>query len=133
MNYSITLILAIIGFALAFHIWHTKTNKQQLYCIIGENCNKVIESEHAEHFGTENTVLGMAYYMFVATASLIVLLYPAVLAISFFATGFLIITGLAALFSVYLVGVQSFVIKHFCEYCLASTVIVIAIFVILLV
>jgi len=133
MNYSITLILALLGFALAYHIWHTKINKQQLYCILGKDCNKVIESEHSGHFGTENTVLGMIYYAVVFIVSLIALMYPALFGFSLFTIGFLIITGLAAFFSVYLVGVQSFVIKHFCEYCLASTGIVIAIFVILLI
>ncbi len=132
MIYTYTLILSLLGFFLSYHIWHTKTNKQQLYCILGKDCNKVIESEHSEHFGTENTVLGMVYYVFVAAASLVAILYPAVLTLSLFTTGFLVITGLAALFSLYLVGVQSFVIKHFCEYCLANTVIVITIFIILL-
>ena len=74
----------------------------------------------------------MVYYVFVAAASLVAILYPTVLTLSLFTTGFLVITGLAALFSLYLVGVQSFVIKHFCEYCLANTVIVITIFIILL-
>jgi len=121
MDHEIILVLAIIGFALAFHIWHTKTNKQQLYCIIGKDCNKVIESEHSTHFGAENTVLGMLYYIFVAVASLVAILSPALVTISWFATGFMVVTGLAALFSLYLVGVQTFIIKHFCEYCLANS------------
>ena len=133
MTYEYTLVLAIIGFALAYHVWHTKKNKQQLVCIMGKNCNKVIESEHSEHFGTENTVLGMLYYVFVFVASLAALLFPAILNLGLFTTGFLIITGLAALFSLYLVWVQSFVIKHFCEYCLGSTAIVVALFIVALV
>ena len=130
MIYPYTLLLAILGFMLAYHVWHTKKTKQQLFCVIGKDCNKVIESEHSTHFGTENTVLGMLYYAFVVIASFVAILYPAALGFSLFTTGFLIISGLAGLFSIYLVGVQSFVIKHFCEYCLASTAIVISIFVI---
>jgi uncharacterized membrane protein len=132
MAYEYILILAILGFALAYHIWHTKTRKQQLVCFIGKDCNKAIESEHAETFGMENTVLGMLYYSFVVVASLVAILYPTMIGFSLFTTGFLIIAGAAALFSIYLVCIQSFVLKHFCEYCLGNTAIVVAIFVVLL-
>lgn len=133
MAYEYALILAIFGFAIAYHVWHTKTTKQQLVCIIGKECNKTIESEHSETLGVENTVLGMLYYSFVIIASLVAILYPATLGFTFFSTGFLFVVSLAALFSLYLVGVQTFVIKHFCEYCLGSTAIIIAMFVVLVI
>ncbi|MEK6847916.1 MAG: vitamin K epoxide reductase family protein [Nanoarchaeota archaeon] len=132
MQYTYTFLLALFGFSLAYHIWHTKTRKQQLVCILGKDCNKAIESEHAETLGVENTVLGMLYYSFVIIASLVAILYPLVLGFSLFSIGALILTGAAALFSIYLVCIQSFVLKHFCEYCLGSTAIVFAIFAILL-
>ena len=133
MDHEIILVLAIIGFALAFHIWHTKTNKQQLYCIIGKDCNKVIESEHSEILGVENSILGMMYYIFVILMSLAMIFLPMVFHISFFMTGFTIIAGAAALFSLYLAGLQLFKLRQFCEYCLANTGIVTAIFFILLI
>ena len=127
MEYTYTFLLAIFGFSLAYHIWHTKSTKQKLVCIIGKDCNKTIESEHSETFGVENTILGMIYYSFVMIASLVAILYPSILTLSLFTTGFFMAAGLATLFSIYLVFVQGFVLKHFCEYCLGNTAIVILI------
>jgi len=133
MTYEYTLVLSLLGFLIAYYIWHTKTNKKQLVCIHGKECNKVIESEHSEHFGAENSVLGMIYYVVIIITSLVAIFYPALLNFSLFTIGFLILTGAAAVFSIYLVFVQALVIKHFCEYCFASTAIVIVIFLILLI
>ena len=129
MIYLYTLALSILGFMLAFYIWNKKKKKEKLYCIIGKDCNKVIESEHSEHFGMENTVIGMLYYIFIAILSLVALLFPVISTFGLFSVGFIVIAGIAALFSLYLVSVQLFVLRELCEYCLASTVIVIAIFV----
>jgi uncharacterized membrane protein len=118
---------------LAYHVWHTKENNGKLVCVIGKDCNTVIHSEHAKTLGVENTILGMLYYVFVIAVSLAVFLFPSILTISFFSIVFLIVAGAAALFSVYLTGVQLFVLKELCEYCLASTAMVIVIFVILVI
>jgi len=133
MSYEIVLVLSIIGFALAYHIWYTKKINQKLYCIIGEDCDKVIHSEHAETFGIENSVLGIIYYVFVFLMSLAFILLPNFFRISFLLIGFTTITGIAALFSIYLAGIQLFQIRDFCEYCLANTGVVVAIFLILLI
>ena len=132
MDHPILLVLSIIGFAIAYHIWHTKKNNGQLYCIIGKNCNTVIYSDNSEHLGIENSVLGMMYYVFVILMSLAMIFLPMVFHISFFMTGFTIIAGAAALFSLYLAGVQLFKLRELCEYCLANTAIVIVIFLVLL-
>ncbi len=124
-----TLILAIIGFALSFYIWNKKTRNEELYCIIGEDCNKVIHSEYAETFGIENTVLGMVYYTGIFIISWVSIMWPKTLMFSFFLTSHLIITGLAALVSLYLTFIQLFKIRELCEYCLANTAIILAIFV----
>jgi len=129
MHYhQVTLILSLIGFAIAFHIWYTKTRNEKLVCYIGKDCNAVIESEHSEHFGVENATWGMIYFIGIFIISVISLLWPETMMLSFFLTSHLIITGAAALVSLYLLVLQAFVVKHFCEYCLASTAIIIAIF-----
>ena len=131
--YFYILVLSFIGFIITYHIWHKKIRKEKLFCVIGKDCNKVIESEHAETFGIENAVLGMSYYAFIIFASLITIAYPSILSFSYFIIIFLIISGLAALFSLYLLGIQLLVLKRFCEYCLTSTAIVISIFIILVI
>ena len=130
MIYPYTLYLSILGLIIAFNIWHKKKNKEKLFCVLGKNCNKVIKSKYATTFGIDNTVTGMLYYVFVAIASLIAILFPAILNFSLFSIGFIIISGIAALFSLYLIYVQLFVLRELCEYCLGSTAIAIAIFVV---
>ncbi|MEK6840660.1 MAG: vitamin K epoxide reductase family protein [Nanoarchaeota archaeon] len=132
-DYTLTLVLALIGFFLAYHIWHKKKNKEKLHCFLGKDCSKVIESKHSKHFGIENTVIGILYYIFVVITSLAAILFPVVLTFSIFSTGFIIIAGIAALFSFYLAGVQLFVLKELCEYCIASTLIAIIILIVSLV
>ena len=130
MIYLHTLALSVLGFIIAFYIWHKKKNKEKLYCVLGKNCNKVIKSRYAKSFGFDNTVIGMLYYVFVFVISLAAFLFPAILTFSIFFIGFIVIVGIAALFSIYLVCIQLFVLKELCEYCLGSTAIAIAIFVV---
>src|SRR3989344_5638863 len=81
-------------------------------------------------FGVSNEILGMLFYLFVAVSALFLLwgadfvfFLPLSVWVFFAATG-------AALFSLFLLGVQAFVFRDWCEYCLASAGINIAIFVI---
>ncbi|MGA2130051.1 MAG: vitamin K epoxide reductase family protein [Candidatus Pacearchaeota archaeon] len=130
-QYLLALILSVIGFALAYHIWNKKASKEKLVCIIGEDCSKVVESKYGKTFGIDNTVLGMLYYFFVMVAALVTLFLPMFLTIPLFVKGFLAIAGLSALFSLYLTFVQVVFLKEFCEYCLGNTLITILIFVML--
>lgn len=131
-QYLFALILSIIGFALAYHIWHKKSSNQKLVCVIGEDCSKVVESKYGKTFGIDNSVLGMLYYFFVLAASILALFSPMLLTVHLFVKGFLAIAGLSALFSLYLVFIQIFILKEFCEYCLGNTLITILVFVMLL-
>ena len=133
MIYLYTLIFGIIGIFLASYIWRKKSRKEKLVCIIGKDCNKVIESKYGKTLGIENTLLGILYYIFVMALSLIFILFPAFFYINMLSTGFLIISASAALFSFYLTLIQLFVIKELCEYCLANAMITITIFIIFLV
>ena len=130
MIYPYTLALSVLGLIIAFYIWHKKKNKEKLFCVFGKNCDKVIKSKYAKTFGIDNTIIGMLYYIFVMIISIVALLFPVISTFSLFAIGFILIVGIAVLFSLYLTCVQLFVLRELCEYCLGSTAIVIAIFVV---
>ncbi len=122
------LILAIAGFLVSGFIYYKKSRKEKLVCVIGEDCDKVIRSKYGVTFGIDNTILGMLYYVAVAVGAVLLLSGIAVV-LGFSVLDVLIVAGLfAALFSLYLAFIQIFIIKEYCEYCLTSAAITIAIF-----
>ena len=133
MEHLFLLPLSILGFAISWWIWYKKGRKQKLVCVIGEDCDKVIRSKYAVTFGIENTILGMLYYVFVFVVSLGHIYAPAFVVLSSVFLIKIIISGAAALFSVYLVYIQLAVLKEWCEYCLASAAVTLAIFLVVLV
>lgn len=134
MNKSVYLMaLSFIGFAVSFYIYHTKKTNTKMYCVIGKSCDEVVKSKYGKTFGMENTIPGMLYYaaIFAYGASMHLnrnLFKGDIIYYS------LVSAGIASvLFSVYLIGVQAFVLKKWCEYCIVSSIASALILVILLV
>lgn len=118
--YFIPIILSLSGFVLALYIYTTKKSKEKkpLVCPIGGTCDTVVNSKYSKFLGFPVELMGMGYY------GLVILFYTARLLgfemsqeFIFIAVSFSI---LAFLFSVYLVLVQAFSIKHWCTWCLFS-------------
>lgn len=107
-------LLAILGILNAgFLNWqyrrYVKTGKK-MYCLIGEDCTKVVGSKYGKHFGIKNEITGIGYY-------LLILLYwgwP------IFDSLTLVIAGISVIFSIYLLYLQAYVIKTFCSWCLIA-------------
>ena len=110
---------ACLGLALASYIAWKKKRGERLVCMIGEDCDKVVHSSYARTLGIPNEYLGMLYYGVLAATYAVFLFAPEVQAYTVFR--FLpLVTAAAAAFSTYLVFVQTFVLKEWCEWCLAS-------------
>ena len=116
-------LLALAGFFISFYIYYTKKNNQQLVCIIGKGCNAVVESKYNTLVGVPNEVIGMVYYAAVFVSVLFTLA-------PFATTARLVIAGCAALAGLGLLGIQAFILKKWCEYCIASAIISVSIFVV---
>jgi len=121
MKPAYLIILSIIGFAVSFYIYYTKANNKQMYCIIGEDCDAVVKSKYGKTFGIENTIPGMAYFI-------LILIYGIGIAVNgnLFKGNliyYLIVSASigSVLFSIYLAGVQAFVLKKWCIYCIVSS------------
>lgn len=128
IQYWLILILALAGLAVSFHINRKKRKKEKLVCFIGQDCDKVINSRYAETFGIDNQLLGMVYYSGIAIFAATTvggLAWPV-----FIFTLFKLATIGSALFSFYLIYIQAFVLKEWCEWCLVSAVLSILIFLI---
>ena len=131
MNQLYLIFLSIIGFAVSAYLYYSKTNDKKLYCFIGQHCDDVVKSKYGETFGVENTLVGLIYYG-------LVFAYGAFLNRNIFIGNiiyyFIVIASIASvLFSLYLTGVQAFVLKKWCEYCIvSSTVSILIMFVLIL-
>ncbi|MEK6849738.1 MAG: vitamin K epoxide reductase family protein [Nanoarchaeota archaeon] len=116
-------LLALAGFLISFYIYYTKKNNQQLVCIIGKGCNAVVESKYNTLVGVPNEVIGMLYYALILWSALFAL-SPTFITIRLF------VSGAAALAGLGLLSIQAFVLKKWCEYCIASAIISVSIFVV---
>ncbi len=121
------IVLSLLGFLLSAYIWRTKIGNKKLICFIGESCDTVVRGRFSETFGIPNEILGVVYYGTIAAAYGIPHFFLAAPS-HVFDTLLFILTGLAALFALYLVFLQLSVLKDWCVWCLASSLISIVIF-----
>jgi len=123
-------LLAIMGFGISFYIFYNKRKHNKMVCHFGGDCNAVLDSKYNNTFGISNEVGGIIYYLVVA---LLVVLFMAGI-VGFGSVGIystLIFLGaIAVAFSIYLTYVQGVILKNWCQYCLASAVINLLIFIV---
>ncbi len=121
-------VLGLGGFMVAKHIRNHKTKNMLLVCPIRFDCNTVVNSDYSKFFGLPVEILGMAYYGFVSVSYLFFIFLPSLL--PNFLIGFMILLSMTALiFSIYLIGVQIFILKKGCSWCFVSAFISILIFI----
>jgi uncharacterized membrane protein len=98
-----------------------------MICPMRSNCDTVIHSDYSRLLGIPVEVLGMIYYIFIGS------IYSFVFIFNLWTPGIaLILLGISissVLFSIYLVSIQAFVLRHWCVWCLTSAAISLAIFV----
>ncbi|GAB4518601.1 MAG: hypothetical protein Kow0047_30080 [Anaerolineae bacterium] len=121
------LVLIIIGLLISGYLWYVKLAHATVLCIGGSSaCETVQNSRYAYLFG-----IPVAYLGFLAYAGLLALWLVkrgdlwglGVLA----AQGFFGVALFGALFSLYLTGVELFILHAICQWCVASAVTMIAI------
>jgi len=115
--------LALIGFSVSAYLYYSKSHNKKIQCFIGHDCDDVVKSKYGTTFGVENTLGGMLYYAMIFAYG-ILLLFNRNLFIGGFVYYAIVIAGICSvLFSAYLTGMQVFVLKKWCEYCIVSTVV----------
>lgn len=129
MAYLLSLIFAAIGLFVSGYIGYTKQKKQKLVCIVGEDCDLVVRSKWSTVLGVPIEFPGMLYYFFAGLASILFLQNIETVWGIEIKTVFFIAAGLSALFSLFLVYIQGFKIREWCEYCLVSAGMSILIFI----
>jgi len=125
MFYIITFfILAFCGLGISWYLVykHFLSTKKPMVCPITHDCSKVTESRwNSIFFGIRNDVLGLGFYVALIVFNAAVYVYPEYTA-TVFSFNVLAEIG-AALFSLFLVGIQMFVLKEYCFWCLSLSVV----------
>lgn len=128
MTLNWLLLLSLAGFLVSWYIYIKKKKNEPMACLIRDDCNQVVRSKYNHMFGIPNEVVGMAYYA--ATAAGVLLLgrgFTALFGISVW-SALIVAGGIAAISTLILLVIQAFVLRQWCDYCIASALITIAIF-----
>lgn len=118
MAYPIIFILSLIGLGISIYLYRVKliTGGKPI-CLPGFKCDVVMMSKYSSIWGIPLELLGIIYFVIMSTISLWLAVNPE--AMSPVAMLIIVAATLGSfLFSLYLVGIQHFAIKAYCNWCL---------------
>ena len=118
-------VLALVGLADALYLTIEHVTGQSVRCTIISGCSAVLSSPYAVVAGIPLAALGAAAYFTVFSLAILTLFgYPRIATL----LRAIVITMFAI--SVWLMYLQAFVIREFCQYCLLSALITTALLVV---
>jgi uncharacterized membrane protein len=117
--YILIAVLALVGVAETVYLTALHLAGAHVTCIASENCSRVLGSSYAEIKGFPLAAVGSAGYFAVFSFSTLALF-------GFRRAPLLLAITVAAMFlaTLYLLYLQAFVLKAFCDYCLFSAALV---------
>jgi uncharacterized membrane protein len=111
-KHDIIVILALLGFGISLYLSFAHYLGYTVPCDVTHGCETVLTSKYAVMFGLPLAVWGVAYFTAVIISALLAnsyLVWKRILSV---------LLGLGALASLVFLGLQFFVIKKVCQYCL---------------
>lgn len=113
--------LSVVGFLVSLYLVAKTADPSSVACSIGGGCETVLSSQYARLFGVSVATYGALWYLGIAL----------IIYLSYFRSSLnrnILRLGLAAglLFSLYLLGLEIFVIRAYCTWCLVSLGVVVA-------
>src|SRR5512146_2645958 len=127
MRKLLLMALSLIGlFDSIYLLWEYTSPAHPMVCM-GGGCDAVRASAYSHLGGLPVPIFGVFMYAFLA---LMVFLYPLLPATFVRLTQFIVVlvSGAGFLFSVYLTGIEAFVLHSWCMWCVLSALLVTAIF-----
>lgn len=127
--YAVAAILSLLGLADALYLTIEHVTGQSVRCTIISGCSEVLSSSYAEVSGVPLAMIGAAAYFSVFSLAILA-------AFGYHIAGTLLklLVVMMFLVSLWLIYLQAFVIRQFCQYCLLSagitTVLAITMFVV---
>lgn len=123
--YVVAALLSLLGLADALYLTIEHVTGQSVKCTIISGCSAVLSSPYAVVAGIPLAALGAGAYFTVFSLAILTLFgYPRVALV----LRAIVITMFAL--SVWLIYLQAFVIREFCQYCLLSALITTALLVV---
>ena len=123
--YTVAALLSLVGLVDALYLTIEHVTGQSVRCTIISGCSAVLSSPYAVVAGIPLAALGAAAYFTVFSLAILTLFgYPRVATL----LRAIVITMFAI--SVWLMYLQAFVIREFCQYCLLSALITTALLVV---
>jgi len=126
--YAITALLSLLGLADAIYLTVEHVTGQSVKCTIISGCSEVLSSPYAVVAGVPLAMIGAAAYFAVfALATLAAFGYRIAATLL---TPLVVAMFLVSLWLIYL---QAFVIREFCQYCLFSAAVTVGLLVVVLI
>jgi uncharacterized membrane protein len=123
--YAVAALLSLVGLVDALYLTIEHVTGQTVRCTIVSGCSEVLSSPYAVVAGVPLAAIGAAAYFTVFSLAILTLFgYPK--------AGTLLMALLIMMFgvSLWLIYLQAFVIREFCQYCLLSALITTALLVV---
>jgi uncharacterized membrane protein len=120
-------LLAFTGMVDALYL-SIKRNAGPVPCHITHGCTDVLTSKYSEIGGIPLSWFGLAFYFTIFSMVIIRLFEDPEHPLLRLSGLIFYLAGTALIISAFLVGIQAFILKAFCEYCLLSAALVLTIF-----
>ena len=123
--YAVAALLSLVGLADALYLTIEHVTGQSVRCTIISGCSAVLSSPYAVVAGVPLAMIGAAAYFTVFSLATLA-------AFGYHSASKLLFAMVIAMFfvSMWLIYLQAFVIREFCQYCLLSAAITVALFVV---
>lgn len=123
--YAVAALLGLVGLADAIYLTIEHVTGESVRCTIISGCSEVLSSPYAVVWGIPLATIGAAAYFTVFSLAILALF-------DYRIAGTLLTVLVIAMFvvSLWLVYLQAFVIREFCQYCLLSATITLALLVV---
>jgi uncharacterized membrane protein len=120
-------LLAFTGMVDALFL-SIKRNAGPIPCHVTHGCTDVLTSKFSEIGGIPLSWVGLAFYITILSLAVFKLFEDPEHPMRFPLSAIFYLTGTGLVISALLVGVQAFILKAFCEYCLLSAALVLSMF-----
>ena len=119
--------LAFIGMIDALFL-SIKRNAGPIPCHVTHGCTDVLTSKYSEVAGIPLSWLGLAFYVTVLSLAVFSVFEDPKNDSGLPLRAIFYLSGVGLIISALLVGIQAFILKAFCEYCLLSAALILSIF-----
>jgi uncharacterized membrane protein len=120
-------LLAFIGTVDALYL-SIKRNAGPIPCHITRGCTDVLTSKYSTVAGIPLSSIGLVFYITILSLAVFTIFEDPNRPLTRPIAAVFYLSGMALVVSALLVGVQAFILKAYCEYCLLSAALVLTIF-----